>query len=128
VALLAVVAFAASGLFRADAPATATGGSPGSDASIAQALAPGVVVAVHAVEPMVATVTIDGVTHTYRFKSDEARSFEGSERIDLELDRGGAATITVNGHQIGTPGEPGAAYVDSFGPLDFRETPSSSAT
>jgi len=128
VALLAVVAFAASGLFRADAPATATGGSPASDASLAQALAPGVVVAVRAVDPVVATVTIDGVTHTYRFKSDEARSFEGSERIDLELDRGGAATITVNGHQIGTPGEPGAAYVDSFGPLDFRETPSSSAT
>jgi hypothetical protein len=122
VALLTVGVFAAMGVLRSESQ------SPPAESAQLEAATPVldqiVTVDVTAMEGVTVVVTIDGTTEEYRLQEGEARSFQGQSRIDLRLDRGSVATITVNGYSIGEPGEPESPYSASFGPLDYRGSPS----
>ena len=47
----------------------------------------------------------------------------GTTLIRVHLDRGGVADLTVNGKDIGAPGNPKSAYVAPFEPSTFRPSP-----
>jgi hypothetical protein len=124
VALLVLAVFGAVGLLsRAKlAPNAETAGK---GAGTIPALPPTVTVAILATKPVNATVTADGrLVFRGTIREDEARSFEANSRIDLELGVGGGTSITVNGHAIGKPGRTSEPYAASFGPQDFRGSPS----
>ena len=55
---------------------------------------------------------------------DEARTFEGNHTIQLELQSGKLAEVTVNGHSLGRPGDANTRYAALFKPDSFRRSPS----
>ncbi|CAN5138859.1 helix-turn-helix domain-containing protein [soil metagenome] len=121
-ALSAVALFAATGLFR---PESAP--SPGASlerAGAIRVLPPKVTVALKALEPVTAVVTVDGETRAYRLEQDEAISFEGEVGIEVQIARGGVAELTVNGQSIGALGEPDAVFRASFRPPESEASPS----
>lgn len=84
-----------------------------------------VTVAVKALEAVRATVRVDGnVEFQNVLRRGESLSFEGERAIRLELGRGQVVHLTVNGHPVGTAGRAGAPYAATFGPTDFRRSPS----
>jgi cytoskeleton protein RodZ len=120
VALLVLAIFGAVGLLSHSkiAPLAGSGGKgPGA----ISALPPKVTVALQAASSVEATVSVDGrIAFQGMLRANEARSFEGNSRIDLELATGGTTVVTVNGHRIGKPGSRKGQYAASFGPQDFR--------
>ncbi len=122
VALLALAVFAAAGLLRnRSAPAAGAISPPPSSIPV---LPPEVTVAVRASMPVHATVWADGaVAFDGVLRKDEFRSFEAGRSITVALERGGVATITVNGHPLGNPGLPTGPYRATFRPNDFRTSP-----
>ena len=46
----------------------------------------------------------------------------GADVIRLQLDKGHAANLMVNGKALGAPGDPKQPYPASFNPQDFRKT------
>jgi hypothetical protein len=106
------------------APPPVTPASPGSVAPLSVP----VTVAIHATAPVTAWIKTDGgASVRFNLRKGEERSFEGTSRIDVRMDHGGSARITVNGHPLGAPGDPATAYSASFGPQDFRRSPSASS-
>lgn len=119
-ALGAAGLLAATGLFRSDAP-SASEPAPGSVAST-PVTAREVTLAIHATRTIRITVTADGVVvFSDLFRRDEQRSFEAASTLQVQLERGASAELTVNGHSLGVPGEPDSPYGQAFGPADFRE-------
>jgi cytoskeleton protein RodZ len=124
VALLVLSVFGAVGLL------TRSKGVPGSEAggkglSAIPLLPPKVTLALQATSPVVATVLADGkIAFRGTLRASEARSFEANTRIDLELSSGGTTLVEVNGHSMEKPGKRGRVYDDTFGPQDFRGSPS----
>ena len=51
-------------------------------------------------------------------------NFEGNHTIQLELQSGKLAEITVNGHSLGRPGDANTRYAALFKPDSFRRSPS----
>jgi helix-turn-helix protein len=128
VALCMLGAFAAVGLLSGSTPVTGASAPPLAGRASIPVLPPEVSVGVQALRPVEVTVSIDGAaSHTFALRAEEVRSFSGTTRIKIALARGGRARLMVNGHRLGTPGEPSLPYVRSFGPEDFRETASPSA-
>jgi cytoskeleton protein RodZ len=126
VAVGALAVFAAAGLFRsapAASPRTADGAPPSS-----AALGATVTVDIQANEPLTAIISVDGDADEYLLDEGEGLSFEGDRQIDLQLDRGGVAILTVNGYEIGTPGEPKSPYRAVFFPHDYMASPSVAST
>jgi cytoskeleton protein RodZ len=120
VALAAAGLLAATGLFRPDAPAT-TEGVPVASASI-PGPPPKVLIAVHAIDPVHVEIRSDGVlVFSDVLREDEQRSFEAATSIWVQIERGGSAELTVNGHDLGAPGKSGTPYVRTFDPEDYRE-------
>jgi helix-turn-helix protein len=127
VALLALAIFAAAGILRTRS-APGGEGIPRPRASI-PVLPPKVTVAIRASVPVQAVIRVDGaVAFDGLLRKDEFRSFEGSRSIDVRLDRGGVAVVTVNGHTLGNPGMPTSTYSATFGPKDFRRSTSSGSS
>jgi helix-turn-helix protein len=119
--LLLAMLGAVGWLSRSKTPTAAA--PPQSGASI-PVLPPHVTLAIQAKAPVVAMVRIDGGrTQRFELRTGEGRSFQGTSRIDVTLDHGGAAILTVNGHLLGVPGKSRAPFVASFGPEDFRHLP-----
>jgi transcriptional regulator with XRE-family HTH domain len=84
-----------------------------------------VVVDVVAIAPVDVRILSDGeVAFEGRLARGEGRSFEGIDSVTVSFADAGAVTLTVNGHDIGRPGTPGQPYEVSFGPNDFRRSPS----
>jgi hypothetical protein len=127
VALLVLGIFAAVGLLSRTPP---VGGIESPAAPVTTdipVLPPAVSVGVQAVKRVEVTVVVDGgKPQTFVLKPGELRSFSGSTRIDLQLDRGGRARLTVNGHRIGAPGVEEAPFTAIYGPNQFRGSPSPS--
>ena len=121
VAMLALLVFGAAGFF------SRSRSSPLSDEGITSRngglAVPGgtVTVSIAATRPVRAKVMVDGtVSFDALIRGGEARSFEGEERIRVDLNHGGDAVITVNGHSLGSPGVPTSAYSAAFTPDDFK--------
>ena len=88
-------------------------------------LSPGVQVAIKALQPVQAVVTVDGKTRTYSLAATAGIALTGTSRIEIEITPGGQATITVNGHVLGEPGRASRPFVATYTPQDYRRTPSS---
>jgi helix-turn-helix protein/uncharacterized protein DUF4115 len=127
VALLALAAFAAAGLLRSRTTA-ASGTVPPAVPQALPAAASSVSVAIRADTDVHVRIRADGeVVFDARLRAGEGRSFEGTTTIAVMIDHGGAARLTVNGHDIGTPGVPTLVYRATFRPNSFRSSPSPSS-
>jgi hypothetical protein len=127
VALLVLAVFAAAGLLSRTRGAPQSAG-PGGGAQSIQVQPPQVKVDIRAVKPVRVTITTDGhVEFQGLFHRDEARSFQGNDSIQVEMEKGAAAVITVNGHDIGKPGSSRSPFTAQYAPDSFRGTPSASS-
>ncbi len=102
------------------------GGVPDADATpstplVGRVVAPGSVssstidVVVDAVEPVTVSVTIDGATDEPTFlRAGEVVSFRAEDQLDLALSDGGAASLTVGGEDVGTPGVSGKPWSTTY--------------
>ena len=66
------------------------------------------------------TVTADGVTAVWHMMKGESRTATAQQTLVLELAAGGLAHVTVNGQDLGTPGQTGAPWTHTF---DAATTP-----
>jgi transcriptional regulator with XRE-family HTH domain len=129
---LIVVAISAMAILGAAGLLSRTRNTPRSEAAPAvrpsiSVLPPSVVVGLFANGNVSARILADGkVVYDDVIREGQGLSYEGSSRIEVQLDRGGMVKITVNGHSIGTPGTRKVPYSESFGPLDYRRTQSAS--
>jgi len=121
VAVLVIALLAAAGLFRNRSAPTVGDVGGGPPATIG----PGVQVAIKALQPVQAVVTVDGKTRTYSLAATAGIAVTGTSRIEIEITPGGQATITVNGHVLGEPGRASRPFVATYTPQDYRRTPSS---
>ncbi len=134
VAVVLLVAFAGFGLLNrtgtvpnAESPPStvATPSLPGVEAA-----AEPVYLAIRAAKPTRVTVVADGVdVLSGILRPGHRRNFAASTLIRVLAPKGGGALrLTVNGHELGTPGERKHPYLATFTPQDYRETtPSPSA-
>jgi hypothetical protein len=60
-------------------------------------------------------------------KPGKPQQFTASTLARVWLSRGGVVAITVNGHEIGSPGTKDKEFAASFTPLDYRVRTSPSA-
>ena len=120
VAVIIVAVLATAGLFsRAKTVPQATTGVNIPVAGIGPDTT--VVVAIEATVDVQVTVTADGtVAFDHVLRAGEGESFQAEHTLIVRLDRGNSATITVNGHDLGSPGKPDAPYERTFQPSDFR--------
>ncbi len=87
---------------------------------------PPVVANLVALEEVGARILVDGlVIFDGTLARGEARSLLGHDRILFEFASGGSVRLTVNGTKLGAPGVLGEPYQISYGPNDFRGSPSS---
>jgi cytoskeleton protein RodZ len=123
-AVLAVIGLAATGMFSGRSPAPV----PSPQRAITQAV-PGpparVTVVLTPLKPVRLVVVVDGEqAFAGRLYRGNTHRFTGTSLIRVQLSCGACMDITANGHSIGAPGTAGAPYGASFGPEDFRGTPS----
>lgn len=84
-----------------------------------------VTLAIHATATVQATVQADGAKAlSFLLRPDETRTFQADSTIVLQLSRGGAAELSVNGHRLGHPGKAGSAYSATYGPDSPGRSPS----
>jgi cytoskeletal protein RodZ len=75
-----------------------------------------------------ATVIADGTKmFSGTLKPGKPQQFTASTLARVWLSRGGVVDITVNGHQLGSPGTKDKEFAASYTPLDFRVRPSPAA-
>lgn len=124
VAMLILAAFAAAGLLSRTRGAPRAG-APASGAQAIDVQPPIVEVAIRALQPVRVTVTSDGhVVFQGMLHRDEARTFQGNVTVQVQMEKGGVAAITVNGHDIGKPGSTKAPFTAQYAPDSFGGTPS----
>jgi len=122
---LAVVGLAIAGsvgLLARGASAPAPAAPPGSPAAAISTSTVTLDIA-SVVRPVHATVYVDGhQAFAGRIAKGGSKFFAGTTLIRVRLDRGGVAKLTVNGTNIGMPGNPNGAYGAPFQPGDFRSS------
>lgn len=125
-AVSALAILAAAGLLSKSRATPPSEAAPTARPS-ATVLPPTVVVGLLAGHDVQAQVVADGsVVYDGVLRENQGRSWEGSSRIEVRLARGGMVEVTVNGQPIGTPGTKSKPYSETFGPLDYRRSPSAS--
>jgi cytoskeletal protein RodZ len=127
VAVLALVVFGLVGLLSRS-PTVSPAERAAAQASI-PVLPATVVVTLAADRQVAAEVRVDGENQLTSgiIRPGQGLSFEGTGRIEVRLAQGGLVQVTVNGHTLGKPGQEGVPWAMSFGPQDYRESPSASA-
>jgi Helix-turn-helix domain/RodZ C-terminal domain len=126
VALLVLAAFAAAGVLSRSKGAPQS--EPGKGAQSIQVQQRVVKVDIRAVKPVRVTITADGrIAFQGLLHKDEVRTFRGNDSIQVEMESGAVAALTVNGHHVGKPGSAGAPFNQIYEPDSFRGTPSASS-
>jgi len=123
VAFAVLIVLATAGLFsRAKTvPPQANGAvvPPAGDAGA------GVTLAVEGTIDVRMTVLTDGqVAYRRVLRAGEGESFHAESDIAITLGRGASAHLTVNGHDLGSPGSPERPFHAIYGPNDYRRHPS----
>jgi cytoskeleton protein RodZ len=127
VALLLLAVLSAVGLLSRSRATSRTESLTGSQASI-PVLPPTVTVVLRADQVVTAIIRADdGRRVRFELRPGEGRTFTGNTRIVVQLDHGGTTALTVNGHNLKKPGKKGEPYTATFGPQDFRRTPSANS-
>lgn len=125
VALLVLSVFAAAGLLSRSKAAPKTEGLSGVAGSSIPVQRSTVMVILHAVDPVYASVRTDGkVGFQGLMRKDESRTFQANQKIEVSLERGGLAVITVNGHRVGRAGNQDAPFKATYTTDSFRRAPS----
>jgi hypothetical protein len=124
-AAIVVVVLAAVGLFARSntAPAAATG--IGGVAPVN--LSAEVTIAIEARVDVHTTIIADGhlpAAFDGVLRAGEGLSVQAERTLEITMERGASARITVNGNDLGAPGSSKEPYVATFGPKDFRSQPS----
>jgi cytoskeleton protein RodZ len=120
VALLVLAVFGVLGLLSRSRSGPSAVGVSDAQASIS-VLPPTVTVEVRAAEPIHLMVrTEDRVEFDSVLQEGEGRSWVANSRIEIQLERGGVASVTVNGHSLGRPGTEDAPYSATFFPESYR--------
>jgi cytoskeletal protein RodZ len=123
VAVVLLVAFGVAGLLsrRTSTPdASAATASPSASATPFQP-SEFAYVYLAASKPVDATVIADGTKmFSGTLKPGKPQQFIASTLARVWLSRGGVVAITVNGHEIGSPGTGDREFAASFTPLDYR--------
>jgi hypothetical protein len=71
------------------------------------------------------TAVLDGEdTRSVTLDGGEARSWQAQHQIDLTISDGILAELTVNGEELGAPGEPNEEFTASYFPTSYRAEPS----
>ncbi|HEY7282990.1 MAG TPA: RodZ domain-containing protein [Actinomycetota bacterium] len=79
-------------------------------------------------KPVDATVIADGTRmFSGTLRPGKPQQFTASTLARVWLSRGGVVAITVNGHELGSPGTRDKEYAASYTPLDYRVQSSSPA-
>lgn len=125
VAVIVVAVLVTTGVFsRSHTAPPAASEAPGA-AVPAAGLGPAVTVAVEASVDVHLTITADGrVAFNRILRAGEGDSFQADTTLKVVLDRGASARLTVNGHDLGSPGSPTESYEATFGPNDYGSQPS----
>ena len=83
---------------------------------------------IRALKPVRVTITTDGrVEFQGLLHRDEARSFVANDSIEVEMEKGGVAAITVNGRDLRRPGSVRSPFTALYTPDSFRGTPSANS-
>jgi hypothetical protein len=86
-------------------------------------LPPGVRVDLAARMSLHAVIEEDGqVAFSGRLDQGDVRSFAAERQIDVELEWGNSVRLTVNGTNLGTPGQPNQPFLASFDPSSYRKS------
>jgi cytoskeleton protein RodZ len=125
VAVLVLAVFAGMGLLsrsRSAPPPAPIGHSPAAGGTGTFK----VTLVVHARAAVDVIVRADGALQAGRFslRPDETRTFQAETSIVLQLSKGGAAELTVNGHRLGHPGKAASPYSATYGPNSPGGSPS----
>jgi cytoskeleton protein RodZ len=64
--------------------------------------------------PVGVDVEVDGAPEEHEMAEGETLSFTALDSLKITVADGGAVQITVNGRDLGAPGEPGQPWTDSF--------------
>jgi hypothetical protein len=128
VAVMLLAVFAAVGWFSPSETAPPQATIPSTQAS-GPVLPASLTVSILATAPVHVTVVVDGLRKLdATLQTGEGRSFEGEQRISIQLSRGARAVVTVNGHSLGAPGSSKEPFSASYGPADFRRPPTPGPT
>ncbi len=79
-----------------------------------------------ALRPASVTVAVDGLEEVHEMAEDEALSFSAADELVITIADGGSVQLTVDGRDLGAPGEPGSEWTRtfSFGVEEPSPTPS----
>jgi cytoskeletal protein RodZ len=122
-AVIVLASAAAIGLFKRQAPPPATNPRPAPAAERSSTVRVDLI----AVRDVEIEVRIDtGESTTEHLEPDEALSYEGEDRIDIQISDGGAVRMGVNGSEPVQPGPAQVPFEGTYFPSDFREEPSPS--
>jgi cytoskeletal protein RodZ len=116
VAAVVLVLAAAFGVLSASQPAPPPADPP-SEAPLVDANPTDrrITVAVLAREPVDVKIASDGAEpERYSLAAGEGRSFDAGDTITISLSDGGAAEVSVNGNELGTPGTPDRRWKETF--------------
>jgi cytoskeleton protein RodZ len=125
-----LVALGGFGLLSRSGPAPGASALPSTPGATPPGVAGAAALAdvyLQASKPIRLTVVTDGTTiFSRQLKPGHPMEFHGSTLVRVIAPSGGILHITVNGHDLGSPGTKGHPYSGSFTPADFRETSSPS--
>jgi cytoskeletal protein RodZ len=95
-----------------------------------QSPAPTIDAVLVALRPVQVTVAVDGVSESHSMAEDESLSFSAIDELTITVADGGAVQLSVDGRDMGAPGEPGQEWTRTFtiGLVDASPTPSGSAS
>jgi cytoskeletal protein RodZ len=115
-AVFVVVVLLIFGLVSRDhsSPPQATISAPAPTLSASSAPASTIEAVLVALRPVAVSVEVDGAVEDHPMAEGETLSFSALDSLKLTVADGGAAQITVNGRDLGAPGEPGQPWSDTF--------------
>jgi hypothetical protein len=83
-----------------------------------------------ALRPATVSVTVDGIEELHDMAEDESLSFSALDELVITVADGGSVQLTIDGRDLGAPGEPGSSWTKTFtfGVDEPSETPTPAST
>jgi len=124
IAIVGLAAAGALGLLSRTAPAPPPASPNGAQGALVTT--PAVTMSITPLRPVHAVVLVDGAkVFSGTIRKGVTKPFQGASLIRVRIDPGRAATLNVNGKNVGAPGPPRGAFTATFQPNDFRSAASS---
>jgi hypothetical protein len=97
-----------------------------SSSALPESPAPTIDVVLLALRPAEVVVVVDGIEERHGMAEEESLSFSAADELVITVADGGSVQLTVDGRDLGAPGEPGSSWTEtfSFGVEEPSVTPS----